>query len=84
MSEAPISAQRPPVTPSAEHAPIPGLGHIVTVQQLADLLQVPVGTVYAWNKRGTGPTVWHAGVHARYYAADVKAWLDAKYAKAAA
>jgi len=83
-NEAPNSAQPVQPVPAADYAPIPGLGHIVTVQQLADLLQVPLGTVYAWNKRGTGPTVWHAGVHARYYATDIKAWLDEKYAKGAA
>lgn len=70
--------------PTIDLTPLPGLGHIVTVEQLAEYLQVPVQTVYAWNKRGTGPKVWHVGRGARYYATDIKAWLDEKYAGSAA
>lgn len=78
------NTQSEPTSPSVDLAPLPGLGHVVTVDQLADFLQVPVQTVYAWNKRGTGPKVWHLGRHARYYATDIKAWLDEKYRRTAA
>jgi len=48
---------------------------MVTPQELADMLRVPIRTVYAWNHAGTGPPVFHIGKHARYLAADVTSWL---------
>ncbi|WP_344923806.1 helix-turn-helix domain-containing protein [Saccharopolyspora gregorii] len=33
---------------------------------VADYLGVPVGTVYQWRTRGTGPTGKRVGKHVRY------------------
>lgn len=48
---------------------------ILTPDQLADYLSVPVKTVYAWNRRGVGPVRIKVGKHVRYRMADVEAWL---------
>lgn len=42
---------------------------------LADFLGVPVGTIYQWSHRGTGPTAYRVGRHLRYRMGDVEAWL---------
>jgi FAD/FMN-containing dehydrogenase len=44
---------------------------LLTPDQLADLCQVPLATVYAWNYRGTGPRLLKVGRHARYRRSDV-------------
>ena len=44
---------------------------------VADYLGVPVGTVYQWRTRGTGPTGKRVGKYVRYRPEDVEAWYDA-------
>lgn len=43
-------------------------------EQLAERFDVPVPTVYAWNKAGTAPPRIRVGRHVRYRLADVLAW----------
>jgi excisionase family DNA binding protein len=50
---------------------------LLTVQQLAELLKVPVGTVYRWRHLGVGPRGIRVGRHVRYRQSDVEAFLDA-------
>jgi len=49
---------------------------LLTVVELAQYLDVPVQTVYAWNTRGTGPKRVKIGKHVRYRPADVERWLE--------
>lgn len=49
---------------------------LLSPQQLAELCQVPLGTVYRWNHLGTGPRALKVGKHVRYRAVDVDAWLE--------
>lgn len=49
---------------------------LLTVQQLAARLGVPVATVYAWNSRDLGPRRLRLGKHLRYRESDIEAWLD--------
>ena len=49
---------------------------LLTPQELADLAQVPLSTVYRWNHNRSGPRVIHVGKHARYRRVDVEAWLE--------
>lgn len=51
-------------------------GRLVSPQEVADYLDVPLGTVYAWNTRGTGPRRFRVGIHVRYRLSDVDAWLE--------
>jgi excisionase family DNA binding protein len=50
---------------------------LLTVQQLAELLKVPVATVYRWRHIGMGPRGIRVGRHVRYRQSDVEAFLDA-------
>jgi excisionase family DNA binding protein len=50
--------------------------NLMTVQDVAAYLGVPVATVYAWNSRGQGPRRYRLGKHVRYRRADVDAWVD--------
>lgn len=45
---------------------------------LAEYLQLPVSTVYAWRYRGEGPRGFRVGKHVRYRQSDVDAFLAAQ------
>ncbi|MFE0627803.1 helix-turn-helix transcriptional regulator [Streptomyces sp. NPDC058864] len=42
---------------------------------LADLLGVPLETVYQWRRKGTGPRGFRIGRHLRYDPEDVRRWV---------
>ena len=54
------------------------LSRLLTVRELADLLQVPVKTIYTWRYKGIGPPAVPLGRYLRFRAEDVAAWLDAR------
>ncbi|MGH8897532.1 MAG: helix-turn-helix transcriptional regulator [Egibacteraceae bacterium] len=48
----------------------------LTVKQLAELLQVPVSTIYRWRHLGEGPRgIRVSGRHVRYRRSEVEAFL---------
>ncbi len=48
----------------------------LTVKQLAELLQVPVSTIYRWRHLGEGPRgIRVSGRHVRYRRSGVEAFL---------
>lgn len=47
-------------------------------EQLARRLDVPLETVYGWNKAGTAPPRIRVGRHVRYRLADVIAWEESR------
>jgi excisionase family DNA binding protein len=49
---------------------------MMTPRQLADFLQVPLGTIYQWRHKGQGPRGSKVGRHVRYRQTDVDEWLD--------
>ena len=49
---------------------------LLSPEALAEMCDVPVGTVYRWNYTGSGPTPIRVGRHTRYRRADVDAWLE--------
>jgi excisionase family DNA binding protein len=49
---------------------------LMTVEQVADYLNVPVKTVYRWRLTGTGPRGARVGRYVRYRKADVEAWVE--------
>ena len=49
---------------------------LLTTEQLAELLGVPVRTLYSWRARGTGPRGIRVGRGLRFRVGDVEAWLD--------
>jgi excisionase family DNA binding protein len=51
---------------------------LLSVQELADLLQVPPKTIYAWRYKGIGPVAVPIGKYLRFRPEDVTAWLEAR------
>ncbi|MEI5136326.1 helix-turn-helix domain-containing protein [Streptomyces libani] len=47
----------------------------LTPVDLADLLGVPVETVYQWRRKDTGPRGFRVGRHLRYDPEDVRVWV---------
>ena len=52
------------------------LAQFMTPDEVADLLQVPVATLYGWRYKGVGPLSVRVGRHIRYRRADIDAWFD--------
>jgi excisionase family DNA binding protein len=48
---------------------------LMSVQELADYLDVPVKTIYAWRYHREGPRGFKIGRHVRFRWHDVDAWL---------
>jgi excisionase family DNA binding protein len=51
-------------------------GQLLTAEELADLLQVPVKTLYVWRGKNEGPPACKVGRWLRYRPDDVDAWLN--------
>ena len=49
---------------------------LLTVEQLAAQLQIPVSTIYQWRYLNHGPPGFKVGRHLRFEKSDVEAWLD--------
>ncbi|MFJ2849492.1 helix-turn-helix transcriptional regulator [Streptomyces rubiginosohelvolus] len=56
----------------------------LTPLDLADLLGVPVETVYQWRRKDTGPRGFRVGRHLRYDPEDIRAWVATLMDKEAA
>ena len=48
---------------------------LLTAEDLARFLDVPIKTLYAWRYRGEGPVGFRVGKHIRYRWADVDRWI---------
>ncbi|MEU6069870.1 helix-turn-helix domain-containing protein [Streptomyces sp. NPDC047082] len=48
----------------------------LTPVDLADLLGVPVETVYQWRRKHTGPRGFRVGRHVRFDPEDVRSWVE--------
>jgi excisionase family DNA binding protein len=49
---------------------------LISTEQLARFLSVPVSTVYGWRHRGEGPPGYRVGRHTRYRPEEVLTWLE--------
>ena len=52
------------------------LSRLLTVQELADLLQIPAKTIYTWRCKRIGPPAVPMGKYLRFRVEDVAAWLE--------
>lgn len=52
--------------------------HLYSPKELAEMLGVPLGSLYRWNYLGTGPLPLRVGRHIRFRTTDVDAWLEAR------
>lgn len=49
--------------------------HLLSAQELADYLDVPLKTIYAWRHRRIGPPGFRVGRHLRFRWSDVERWI---------
>ncbi|MFD9613252.1 helix-turn-helix domain-containing protein [Streptomyces sp. NPDC059083] len=56
----------------------------LTPTDLADLLGVPLETVYQWRRKDTGPRGFRVGRHLRFDPEDVRVWVTSLMYKGAA
>jgi hypothetical protein len=54
----------------------PGEDPLMSSEDLAEYLQVPVATTHVWASRASGPRFLKVGRYRRYHPADVQAWLN--------
>jgi predicted DNA-binding transcriptional regulator AlpA len=64
-----IQSAAVPVTPHADD-------ELLTIQEVADVVRVPVATLRYWRHVGTGPRSFRIGRSVRYWRTEVFAWLD--------
>lgn len=50
-------------------------GSLLTTEEVAELLQVPVATIYGWRVRREGPPAIRVGRHLRFRREAVERWL---------
>jgi excisionase family DNA binding protein len=51
------------------------VGRLLTGDQVAEVLQVPRSTLYAWAYKGYGPPFVRIGKHVRYPEEQLEAWV---------
>lgn len=49
--------------------------HLMSIEELAAYLRIPVSTIYGWRRTGQGPAAMKVGRHLRYDPAEVSRWL---------
>lgn len=49
---------------------------LLSPDELAAYLKVPVKTIYNWRSEGKGPRGIRVGRHVRFRQAEIEAWLD--------
>ncbi|CAM5526006.1 hypothetical protein STANM337S_04097 [Streptomyces tanashiensis] len=56
----------------------------LTPVDVAELLGVPIETIYQWRRKRTGPRGFRVGRHVRFDPTDVQTWVQAQMEGAAA
>jgi len=49
---------------------------LLSIEEVAEYLDVPVGTVRTWRANKSGPRGIRVGKHVRYRPSDVEIWLE--------
>lgn len=49
---------------------------LLSAQEVAEFLGVPLATLYQWRTKGTAPRAVKVGRHIRFRTADLDAWCD--------
>jgi excisionase family DNA binding protein len=52
------------------------LERLLSADEVAEFLGIPVSTLYQWRHRGCGPDAYRVGRHLRYDPAIVQSWLE--------
>jgi excisionase family DNA binding protein len=59
-----------------EGSPLASGERLLSPEEVAGYLGVPVKTLFQWRYKGVGPRGLRVGRHLRYRAEDVEAWLE--------
>lgn len=51
---------------------------LLSAQEVADYLGVPLGTLYQWRTKGTAPRAVKVGRHIRFRHGDLAAWIESQ------
>lgn len=49
---------------------------LLSPQEVADYLGIPLATLYQWRTKGTAPRAIRCGRHIRFAPRDVQAWCE--------
>jgi excisionase family DNA binding protein len=52
------------------------LDRLLSVEDVANYLHVPIATIYAWRHRRQGPPGFRVGRHLRYRRNDIEHWIQ--------
>ncbi len=58
------------------HTDVPLRDQLMTIEEVAELLRMPVATLRYWRVLDSGPRSFIIGRRLRYWRHDVMAWLD--------
>ena len=50
---------------------------LITPEELADAIGIPIKRLYTWRLKGVGPTYVKVGNNLRYRSSDIEDWLNA-------
>ena len=75
LGSAMASAAHPSLPFGNKPAPPSSADRLLSVEELADYLEVPVKTIYTWRHQNTGPRGFRVGKHVRFRWRDVEAWV---------
>ena len=70
------TAKRELTNPPVQGHDRPRDDQLLTLQQVAELLDVSPNTIYYWRYQGTGPQGHRIGKRVRYWRSDVLAWMS--------
>ena len=56
-------------------APTGGLEPLLSIEELAEYLDVPVATIYDWRVDGKGPCAVRIGRRIKFAISDINAWI---------
>lgn len=70
------SSVQPSLPFGEDREPVPRGRRLMSVQDVAEYLDVPVKTIYTWRYHGDGPRGFRVGRHLRFRWNDVEAWVE--------
>ena len=72
---------------NTQRATVPNTPHaddeLLTMQEVADVVRVPVATLRYWRHLGTGPRSFRLGRRVLYRSDDLRSWIDAQHGQIA-
>jgi len=75
QSECPPTDKPPRDAEEPDEVADGGSQDVLSIQEVAKLLKVPVSAIYAWNRRGVGPPHYKVGRKLRYPKSYAWKWL---------